>query len=325
MQYKDYYKILGVERGASQDEIKRAYRKLARKYHPDVSKEANAEERFKELGEAYEVLKDPEKRAAYDRLGSDWQSGQDFRPPPGWDSGFEFSGGGFTGAGRGGEGDFSDFFENMFGAGSPFGDSFRQRPGGARGGFRRTRGEDHHAKVTIRLEDAYHGGEKLIHLDSPQVDPQGRVVTTTRSLRVRIPPGVTEGRQIRLARQGSPGMAGGEAGDLYLEVHFEPHPLYRPEGKDLHLDLPITPWEAALGAKVQVPTLGGKVGMNIPEGSRSGQKLRLRGRGMPGKPPGDQYVVLEIMTPPADTDAKREFYKKMAREMPFDPRAHLGE
>ncbi|WP_303905291.1 DnaJ C-terminal domain-containing protein [Thiohalomonas denitrificans] len=323
MEYKDYYKILGVKRDASQDEIKRAYRKLARKYHPDVSKEANAEERFKELGEAYEVLKDPEKRAAYDRLGSNWQSGQDFRPPPGWDSGFEFSGGGFTGA-RGGEGDFSDFFENMFGAGSPFGGGFRQRTGGARGGFR-VRGEDHHAKVTIRLEDAYHGGEKLIRLDSPQVDHQGRVVTTTRSLRVRIPPGVTEGRQIRLPKQGSPGTAGGEAGDLYLEVHFEPHSLYHPEGKDLYLNLPITPWEAALGAKVKVPTLGGRVGMSIPAGSRSGQKLRLRGRGIPGKPPGDQYVILEIMTPPADTDAKRDFYKKMALEMPFDPRAHLGD
>ncbi len=325
MEYKDYYKILAVERSASQDEIKRSYRKLARKYHPDVSKEANAEERFKELGEAYEVLKDPQKRAAYDRLGSSWQSGQDFRPPPGWDSGFEFSGGGFTGARGGGAGDFSDFFENLFGAGSPFGGGgFRQRTGGPRGGFHGVRGEDHHAKVTIGLEDAFQGGEKLIHLESPEVDNQGRVITTTRSLRVRIPEGVTEGRQIRLARQGSPGMAGGEPGDLYLEVEFEPHPLYRIEGKDIYINLPITPWEAALGAKVRVPTLGGRVGMSIPEGSRSGQKLRLRGRGLPGKPAGNQFVVLQIMTPPADTEAKRKFYEEMARKMPFDPRARLG-
>ncbi len=322
MQYKDYYKILGVERGATQDEIKRAYRKLARKYHPDVSKEANAEERFKELGEAYEVLKDPEKRAAYDRLGSSWQSGQDFRPPPGWDTGFEFSGGGFTG---GGGGQFSDFFESLFGAGSPFGANFRH-PGGrqAHGGFRGIRGEDHHAKVRIRLEDAFAGGERLINLEMPEVDPHGRVATRTRSLRVKIPAGITEGRQIRLARQGAPGMAGGEPGDLYLEVEFEPHPLYRVEGRDVTLNLPVTPWEAALGAKVSVPTLGGKVGLTIPAGSRSGQKLRLRGRGLPGKPPGDQYVVLQIVTPPADTEAKRRLYEEMAKAMPFDPRAKMG-
>ena len=178
--------------------------------------------------------------------------------------------------------------------------------------------------MTISLEDAFHGGEKLIHLESPQVDNQGRIVTTTRSLRVRIPAGVTEGRTIRLAKQGSPGMAGGEAGDLYLEVQLERHPLYRAEGKDIYLNLPVTPWEAALGAKVKVPTLGGRVGVNIPRGSRSGQKLRLRGRGMPGKPPGDQYVLLEIMTPPADTDTKRELYEEMAQKMPFNPREHLG-
>ena len=314
MEYKDYYKILGVDRGASQDDIKRAYRKLARKYHPDVSKETDAEEHFKEIGEAYEVLKDPEKRAAYDRLGSGWRSGQEFRPPPGWDSGFEFSGGGFTGAG----GEFSDFFESLFGAGSPFGGGFRA--GRATRGFRGVRGEDHYAKVHIPLEDAYQGGERLIHLESPEMDGQGHVVTKKRSLRVKIPAGITEGRRIRLARQGRPGMAGGEAGDLYLEVEFEPHRLFKAEGKDISINLPVAPWEAALGARVEVPTLGGKVGMTIPTGSRSGQKLRLRGRGLPGRPPGDQYVVLQIVTPPADSEAKRRLYEEMARKMPFDPR-----
>lgn len=324
MQYKDYYQILGVERGASQDEIKRSYRKLARKYHPDVSKEADAEERFKELGEAYEVLKDPEKRAAYDRLGQDWRAGQDFRPPPGWDTGFEFSGGGFTGADAG---QFSDFFESLFGAGSPFGGAGfghargRRAPGA---GFRGVRGEDHRARVKVRLEDAYRGCERRINLEAPEVDAGGHVVSRVRTLNVKIPKGMTAGSQIRLARQGSPGMAGGEPGDLYLAIEFEPHPLYEVEGRDVYLHLPITPWEAALGARVGVPTLGGRVDLSIPAGSRSGRKLRLRGRGLPGNPAGDQYVILEIVTPPADSDDRRRFYEEMSRKMPFDPRANLG-
>lgn len=314
MRYKDYYKILGVERNATQDEIKRAYRKLARKYHPDVSKETDAEERFKEVNEAHEVLQDAEKRAAYDRLGANWKAGQDFTPPPGWDTGFEFRGGGFSG------GDFSDFFETLFGHGSPFGETFQQGRGGR--GFRR-RGEDSHAKIRIALEDAFHGSERTIHLEAPQHNAQGRVTLRPHSLKVRIPAGVSAGRQIRLGGQGSPGSGGGPAGDLYLEVEFEPHPLYTVEGRDIYLNLPITPWEAALGARIAVPTLGGAVEMKIPAGARSGQKLRLKGRGLPGQPPGDQYAVLQIVTPPADSAKAKKLYEEMARSMPFNPRRHL--
>ncbi|RMD69392.1 MAG: J domain-containing protein [Gammaproteobacteria bacterium] len=303
MEYKDYYKILGVSRDATQEEIKRAYRKLARKYHPDVSKEPNAEERFKEIAEAYEVLKDPEKRAAYDQLGTH-RPGEEFRPPPGWEEQFGF----------GGAEGFGDIFETLFGFGRP-----RERAGGFR-----MRGQDEHAKILISLEDAYHGATKTITLQVPEMEPNGRVVTRTRTLQVRIPRGITPGQQIRLPGQGAPGIGGGPHGDLYLEIDFQPHPLYRVEGKDIYLDLPITPWEAALGAKVKVPTLGGPVEVKIPPGARSGQKLRLKGRGLPGHPPGDQYVVLQIVTPPATTEKEKAFYRKMAQEMPFNPRAHLG-
>ncbi|GAB4302926.1 MAG: DnaJ C-terminal domain-containing protein [Thiohalomonadaceae bacterium] len=314
MRYKDYYKILGVERSATQDDIKRAYRKLARKYHPDVSKEPDAEERFKEVNEAHEVLQDPEKRAAYDRLGANWKAGQDFTPPPGWDTGFEFRGGGFSDSG------FSDFFESLFGHGSPFGDTFQQHRGS--GGFR-IRGEDRRAKIRIRLEDAFHGGERTIRLETPQVDARGHVTLRPHTLKVRIPAGITAGQQIRLGGKGAPGQGGGPAGDLYLEVEFEPHALYTVDGRDIYLDLPITPWEAALGARVAVPTLGGAVEMKIPAGARSGQKLRLKGRGLPGQPPGDQYAVLQIVTPPADSAKAKKFYEDMAHAMPFNPRRHL--
>lgn len=314
MKFKDYYSILGVKRDASQDDIKRAYRRLARKYHPDVSKEPDAEARFKEVGEAYEVLKDPEKRAAYDQFGENWKAGQDFRPPPDWDAGFEFSGGGYTGGGQ----DYSDFFDTLFGRGGA------GMGGRAQGGGFRMKGEDHHAKVMINLEDAYHGSTRQVTLRAPEVDSRGHVVTKARTLNVKIPKGVTEGQRIRLPGQGAPGMGGGPKGDLYLEVAFEPHPFYRPEGRDIYLDLPITPWEAALGAKVTVPTLGGKVGLKIPPGSQTDKKMRLKGKGLPGKPPGDEYVVLKIMTPEARTPADRELYEKMAKQMPMNPRAHLG-
>jgi curved DNA-binding protein len=312
MNYKDYYKTMGVERTATQDEIKRAYRRLARKYHPDVSKEPNAEERFKELQEAYEVLKDPEKRAAYDQLGTQWRAGQEFRPPPDWGRQFEFS----SSADDAG---FSDFFASLFGAHSPFGQRTRGR---GRGGFSAA-GEDHSAKVQIDLEDAFRGGPLTIELQSPHVEADGRVTTRPRKLKVTIPAGVVEGQKIRLAGQGSAGIGGGPPGDLYLEIGFKPHRLFQIEGRDVTVKLPVAPWEAALGATVEVPTLAGPVEMRIPAGARSGQKLRLKGRGLPGPTPGDQYVEIKIVLPPADTPKARELYETMKREMPFDPRAQM--
>jgi curved DNA-binding protein len=326
MDYKDYYTLLGVARDASQEDIKRAYRKLARKFHPDVSKEANAEEKFKEVQEAYEVLKDPEKRAAYDQLGSNWRQGQQFTPPPDWGNGFEFSfdrggsRGGRRGAGADEDGDFSDFFSSLFGARSPFG----QRPGGSRGaaGFA-SQGQHHTAKIQIDLEDAFRGGAQTIELKSPQLSDDGRVAVHPRTLKVTIPKGVIEGQQIRLAGQGSAGVGGGPAGDLYLEIGFRPHRLYQVEGRDITLKLPIAPWEAALGSTIQTPTLAGPVELRIPPGAKTDQRLRLKGRGLPGPTPGDQYVVLKIQTPPATSEVARELYERMERELGFDPRADL--
>ncbi|TCK17755.1 curved DNA-binding protein [Thiogranum longum] len=316
MEFKDYYKIMGVERDATQDQIKRAYRKLARKYHPDVSKESDAEERFKEVGEAYEVLKDPEKRAAYDQLGANWKAGSDFNPPPDWDAGFEFGGGGFT---AGDAGDYSDFFESLFGQGFA-----GARGGGQRRGGYHARGEDHHAKVLIDLEDAFNGATRTITLRHPELDASGHVVNRERTLNIKIPKGVKEGQRIRLTGQGSPGMGEGPAGDLYLEINFKPHPLYRIEGRDLYLDLPVAPWEAALGATVKTPTPKGSVDLKIPAGTRSGQKLRLKGRGIPGTPPGDIYVIPQIVLPPANTDEAKALYRKMEQELAFNPRSKLG-
>ncbi len=313
MEFKDYYKIMGVKRDATQDEIKRAYRKLARKYHPDVSKEADAETRFKEVGEAYEVLKDPEKRAAYDQLGANWKAGQEFHPPPDWNAGFEFSGGGFTG---GDASAFSDFFETLFGR--------EFAGGGRRSSAYHAKGEDHHARILIDLEDAYHGANRTITLQVPELDAHGRVHTRQRTLKVHIPKGVKQGQRIRLAGQGAPGMGKGPAGDLYLEVAFKPHPYYRIEGRDLYIDLPLAPWEAALGAKVKVPTPGGVVDLKIPPNSKPGRKLRLKGRGIPNKPAGDLYVVLQIALPPADSEQAKALYRKMEQEMAFNPRAKLG-
>jgi curved DNA-binding protein len=313
MEFKDYYKVMGVPREATQDEIKRAYRKLARKYHPDVSKEPDAMAHFKDVGEAYEVLKDPEKRAAYDQLGPNWQQGQEFRPPPDWEPAFDFSGGGFTGTGPDG---FSDFFETLFGRN--FGGA-RARPG-----FR-PRGEDRHARILIDIEDAFRGATRTISLQAPEVDPQGRVLNRERTLTVKIPAGVRAGQHIRLAGQGEPGLGTGQPGDLYLEVGFTPHKHYRVEGPDLHMHLPVTPWEAALGATVKAPTPAGAVELKIPPNTSSGRKLRLKGRGIPGRPPGDLYARVEIALPRADTEAARSAYRNMAEEFKsFDPRAKLG-
>lgn len=326
MEYKDYYEVLGVPRTATQDEIKRAYRKLARKFHPDVSKEQNAEERFKAVQEAYEVLKDGEKRAAYDQLGADWKSGQQFRPPPDWGSGFEFGGAEFSGPRgarfrgerfEGGEDPgFSDFFSSLFGAGTPFGT--RGGPGGA--GFE-ARGRDHHARLDITLEEAHAGGAKVVELAHPEFTPDGHVTMRNRTLRVTLPPGVADGQVIRLAGQGAAGAGGAAAGDLYLQVRLRPHPRFEVDGRDVTTTLQLAPWEAALGATVSVPTLGGAVEMRVPANARAGQKLRLRGRGLPGDPPGDQYVRLQIALPPADTPRARELYEQMSRELAFDPRA----
>ncbi|MGY6554411.1 MAG: DnaJ C-terminal domain-containing protein [Wenzhouxiangella sp.] len=315
MEFKDYYKTLGVKPEASADEIKRAYRKLARKYHPDVSKEADAEAKFKELGEAYEVLKDPEKRAQYDQLRQGgWRQGQEFRPPPGWSQGQ-----GWQGAGEGQEySGFSDFFESLFG-------------GLGRGGFRsgggradvRARGRDVHASVQIDLSTAYGGGVQRLSLGRTEPAPDGQLRSVPRILNVRIPPGATEGRQIRLSGQGEPGLGGGPAGDLYLEISLKAHPLFEVQGRDIHLSLPIAPWEAALGARLLVPTLGGKVEMQIPAGSSSGKRLRLKGRGLPGQPAGDQYLILKVVVPEATTEKARSLYEALREEQDFDPRVGM--
>jgi curved DNA-binding protein len=305
-EYKDYYKIMGVARDVSQDELKRVYRRLARKYHPDVSKEANAEARFKEVQEAYEVLKDPQKRAAYDQLGSNWRQGQEFRPPPDWGQNFEFSN-----AFGDQEGGFSDFFSSLFGGGGA------PRGGRARGGGRgfAMAGDDQVAAIEIDLEDSFSGGTQTIELKSGP--------GTARTLKITIPQGILEGQRIRLAGQGSPGHGGGPSGDLYLEVRFRKHKLFQVEGRDVTLTLPVAPWEAALGATVPTPTLAGTVDLRIPANAKAGQRMRLKGRGLPGATPGDQYVVLKIVLPPADTPEARELYERMQRELPFDPRAEL--
>ena len=314
MEFKDYYGIIGVPRDATPEDIKRAYRQLARKHHPDVSKDPQAEARFKQLGEAYEVLKDPVKRAAYDRLGADWKAGQDFRPPPDWNAGFEATGDGFT---PGDTADFSDFFEVLFGRGFS-----RGRAG--RGSFH-AEGEDRHARVLIDLEDAYNGAARHITLQVPEVDGQGRVSMHERTLNVTFPRGIRAGQVLRLVGQGGPGLGQGKAGDLYLEVEFRPHPRYRAEERDVYLDLPVAPWEAALGAAVKVPTPSGMVELKIPAGSTARTRLRLRGRGIPGSTPGDLYVLLQIVLPPADSEAAKAYYRDMAEKFDsFDPRARLG-
>lgn len=326
MEFRDYYEVMGVARDATQDDIKRAYRKLARKYHPDVSEDDAAEEKFKEVGEAYEVLKDPEKRAAYDQLGKNYKSGQDFRPPPGWDEGFEFSGPGGAGdgyAGYGGMGgeQFSDFFENLFRQSQSASQGRRRGPGA--GQQFNMRGEDRHARVSIAVQDSYTGATRGITLHAPEVTDDGHVITRDITLNVKIPQGIRDGQKIRLAGQGGPGMGGGKAGDLFLEVEFKADSKYRVDGGDVYLNLPVAPWEAALGSKVKVPIPSGDVELKIPAGSNQGSKMRLKGKGLPGKEPGNLYVVLDVQLPPADNDEAKALYEKMAEEMPFDPRAGL--
>jgi curved DNA-binding protein len=328
MEFKDYYATLGVERTATQDEVKRAYRKLARKYHPDVSKEPDAEARFKEVAEAHEALIDTERRAAYDDIAQRHASGQPFEPPAGWDSGFEYSGRG-PGSGprrtargyagpAGGDADFSDFFESLFGRGGPQ-DMHRRSSGGGP-----LQGRDHHAKVAIGLLDAYQGAQRMISLHMPVVDAAGRTMLQDRQLEVHIPKGVREGQHLRLTGQGAPGQGGAPAGDLYLEIQFLPHPVFRVDGGDLSFDLPVAPWEAALGATVTAPTLDGNVALNVPAGSPQGRRLRLKGKGLPGKVPGDLYALLTIALPPTASESEKEAYGAFARAFAnYNPRSAL--
>lgn len=317
MEFKDYYKVMGVARDATEAQIKQAYRRLARKYHPDVSKEKDAEARFKEVGEAYEVLRSPEKRAAYDQLGSGPRPGEEFRPPPDWGRGFEFSGAG-PGAGAD-QADYSDFFESLFGEAARGGAQHGRR------GFDTGRGGDHHAKVLLDLDATLEGGSRTFTLRVPEIDAEGRVTTKERALNVQVPKGILPGQTIRLAGQGArPPGEGRPAGDLYIEVEFQPHPLYRIDGRDLYLDLPVAPWEAALGATVKSPTPTGPVDLKIPADAHAGSKLRLKGRGIPSSPPGDFYVVLKIALPPATGDKAKAAYRAMADALPFNPRASLG-
>jgi curved DNA-binding protein len=314
VEFKDYYKVMGVARDATEAQIKQAYRKLARKYHPDVSKEKDAEARFKELGEAYEVLKSPEKRAAYDQLGQGPRPGENFTPPPDWGAGFEFSGAGNA--------DYSDFFESLFGAAGGRGRRSQRGFDTGRGGAER--GQDHHAKVMLDLEASLHGGPRTFTLRVPEIDAQGRLVSKDRVLNVQVPKGILPGQTIRLAGQGASAGAEGTAGDLFIEVEFQPHALYRVDGRDLYLELPVAPWEAALGATVKTPTPGGAVDLKIPVGSHAGTKLRLKGRGIPASTPGDFYVVLQIALPAASDEQAKAAYRAMADALPFNPRASLG-
>jgi curved DNA-binding protein len=312
MEYKDYYKILGVSRGASADDIKRAYRRLARQFHPDVNKKADAEDRFKELGEAYEVLKDPKKRLTYDQKGPHWRAQQDPGTAGGRKSGARPGPGGFAA----GDGEHSDFFESLFGR------TFRQnrRPKDAPS---QDNGMDQHASIQIDIEDSYRGVTRTMTLQLEDVDSQGQRSLRNRTLSVKVPRGIRPGQQIRLAGQGRPKQGKVPAGDLLVEVGFNPHMLFRVEGRDVHLDFPVAPWEAALGATVVVPTPDGTVDMRIPVGTTAGKKLRLKGKGLPCDSPGDFYVNLEIVLPPPIDQKARDFYLEMARELAFNPREKM--
>jgi len=309
MKYQDYYQILGVQRSDDAATIKKAYRKLARKYHPDVNKEADSEEKFKEVNEAYDVLKDAEKRKAYDQFGKDWKHGHEFNA-----GGYGGAQGGFSG------GDFSDFFESIFSQGG--GAGFGGQRSGFGGGFRQkpAKGEDQSLKLDISLEEAFNGGDKMIQLSRSERGPGGIATPTLKKLKINVPKGVMTGQKIRLSGQGHPSAAGGEAGDLLLEMHILPHKLYKLEGRDLTIRCPLTPWEAALGSKVTIPTLSGKIELKIAAGVQSGQKMRLKEKGLPGKPTGDMFVEIMIKTPPAEDEKAKQFYQQMEKDFDFKPR-----
>ena len=322
MEFKDYYTTMGLTRDAAPEDIKRAYRKLARKYHPDVSKEKNAEARFKETAEAYEVLSDPEKRAAYDRLGANYRAGQEFRPPPEWNTRQQAGSAGFD-AGQGA--DHSDFFESRFrGMGGGPGGAAAGR--GGRSASFDMHGHDQHARIQIDIEDSYRGASRTLQLRVPEADGSGGARLQERTIEFAIPKGIRAGQHIRLAGQGAPGIGQGSPGDLYLDVEFLPNRLYRADGVDVYMDLPVAPWEAALGTEVEAPTPTGRVEVKIPPGSASGRKLRLKGRGLPGKTPGDFYFVLQLALPPGDSEAAKKVYADMAIAFKaFKPRVHLED
>ena len=318
MKFVDYYRIMGVEESASADDIRRAYRKLARKYHPDVSQEKDAEERFKEVGEAYEVLKDPDKRAEYDAMRQYRDQAGNFRPPPGW-GGTDSGGAAQTGwehfDDQASAREFSDFFESLFG-----------RRGGVRGGDQgfSIRGSDVHYVLPVTLEESYAGSKRTIALETLEQLADGRMAPRTNNITVTIPKGVINGQHLRLRGKGGPGQGGAKSGDLFLEIELQPHPRYTVEGRDLTLVLPVAPWELALGESVDVPTLGGTVKLNVPANGRPGQKLRLKGRGLPGNPAGDQFVVLQLSMPPVTSEADKALFRRMREQMDFDPRARVA-
>ena len=310
MKYQDYYQILGVTRDATKADIKKSYRKLARRYHPDVNQDDSAEEKFKQVNEAYEVLKDAEKRKAYDRFGNDWKHGHEFDARR-YSGGFGGGGVSYSGGGFGG-GDFSDFFESIFGAGARQGSPFSQGP---------QKGEDRHLKLDISLEEAYHGGPKTIQFGQQRAAGENLASPELKKLKIHIPKGVTTGQKIRLSKQGRPAPNGGDSGDLYLEMNIQPHRYFKLDNQNVNLRLPITPWEAAQGTKIKVPTLGGRVELTIKPGTQSGQKMRLKGKGMPGRPVGDQFVEILIQTPPADSNKAKKFYQEMEEQFDFNPRS----
>lgn len=309
MEYKDYYKILGVDKKSVPEKIKREYRKLARKYHPDVNKHTGADAKFKEVGEAYEVLGDPEKRKAYDELGNNWQAGQQFNRQQ---HGYQDFGGGFS------EGTYghSDFFESLFG--HAFSGSKKARRSSSRSFAQK--GEDVHAKIRVPLEDAFHGVTRNITFTLPTITPEGKIKNKAVNLKVKIPKGIKNEQKIRLAGQGGPGINGGKPGDMYLEVEFEKHKYYKVDGADLYIDLPVAPWEAALGAKIKIPTPSGSVEMKIPSNTLQDKTLRLKGKGIPAKKHGDLYVVVDIVLPPAKDEKSKKVYEEM-KKLNFNPRA----